>query len=101
MAALILVLGARAFSLTITHIFCRHTLLQTNSQRESPSHFMGGSESQLRGGFRNFVRRGHGETTSWHGMPFWRTVTVSFGCHTTHIVNIESTAFEGSDNALC
>jgi hypothetical protein len=63
--------------------------------------FLGGSESQLRGGFRNFVRRGHGETTSWAGMPFWRTVTVSFGCHITHIVNIESTAFEGSDNALC
>jgi hypothetical protein len=33
-------------------------------------------------------------------MPFWRTVTVSFDCHTTHIINIESTAFEGSDNAL-
>jgi len=29
-------------------------------------------------------------------MPIWRTVTVSFGCHTTQIVNIESTAFEGS-----
>jgi len=55
----------------------------------------------LRGGFRNFVRRGHGETMSWHGMPFWRTVTVSFGCHTTHIVNIEVTAIEGSNNALC
>jgi hypothetical protein len=40
--------------------------------------FLGGSESQLRGGLRNFVRRGHGKTTSRHGMPFWRTVTVSF-----------------------
>ena len=61
---------------------------------------MGGSESQLRGGFRNFVSRGHGKTTSWHGIPFWRTVTVSFGCHTTHIVNIESTAFECSVNTF-
>jgi hypothetical protein len=57
--------------------------------------FMGGSESQLRGGFRNFVKRGDGETTSWHAIlpdgyrQLW------------HIVNIESTAFEGSDNALC
>ena len=33
-------------------------------------------------------------------MPFWRTVTVSFGCHTTHIVNIESTAFECSVNTF-
>jgi hypothetical protein len=33
-------------------------------------------------------------------MPFWRTVTVSFGCHTTHIVNIELTAFEGSVNTF-
>jgi hypothetical protein len=63
--------------------------------------FMGGSESQLRGGFRNFVGRGHGETTSWHRMPFWRTVAVSFGRHTTHIVSIESPVFEGSDNGLC
>jgi len=62
--------------------------------------FMGGSESQLRGGFRNFVRRGHGETTSWQGMPFWRTVIVTLGRHSTHIVSIELAAFEGSDNAL-
>jgi hypothetical protein len=36
-------------------------------------------------------------------MLFWRTVTASFGCHTTHIVQsrVESTAFEGSENALC
>jgi hypothetical protein len=34
--------STRARCLTITHIFCRHTLLQTNSQRESPSHLWEG-----------------------------------------------------------
>jgi hypothetical protein len=71
-----------------------------NSQRESPSLFgrvgVGAFQIGLRGGFRNFVRRGHGETTSWHAMPFWRTVTVSFGCTLRKFSNIESTAFEGS-----